>query len=72
MEGRTVVDWLKDLSLKNTSDDTDAAKMQAVLRKIGFSDAVCVLGVVYLEGKGTIGAPPTSIHSVAGMLVKQL
>jgi len=71
-KGRTVNDWLIDLSQSNQSNDLDAQKMQAVLRKMGYPDAICVLGIVYLEGKGTIEAPPMSIHQVAGLLLKHL
>jgi hypothetical protein len=69
---RTVQEWLQDLSTSNTSTEQDSAKMQAVLRKVGFPSAVVVMGIVYLEGKGTMDCPPTSIHSIAKMLVKEL
>ena len=44
--------------------------MQWFLREIDFPKAVVVLGVVYMEGRGTIKSPPASIHAVAKMLLK--
>lgn len=43
--------------------------MQIILRRIGFPKAIVVLGIVYLEGKGTIEAPPTIIHTIAKMIL---
>ena len=66
----TVKEWLDNLAATNTSTDEDSTKMQNLLHKVGFPHAVVVLGIVYLEGKGTIDAPPCSLHSMADMLVK--
>ena len=65
----TVGEWLEELKDADISTETDALRMQNMLRKIGFHNAICVLGIVYLEGQGTVDEPPTSIHSVAKMLI---
>ena len=67
---RTIRDWLEELASKNESSEDDSLKMQILLRRNGaFPSAVVVLGIVYLDGRGTIEAPPTSIHSMAKMLL---
>ena len=62
--------WLASLAASNSSSDEDSAMMQWFLREIDFPKAVVVLGVVYMEGRGTIKSPPASIHAVAKMLLK--
>ena len=69
-ESRTVKEWLEEMAGSTVSVEQDSTKMQNLLHRAGFPHAVVVCGIVYLEGKGTIDAPPTSIHSVAQMLVK--
>jgi len=70
MEGiGTVKDWLEGLAGSNESTDQDSTMMQNYLRKVGFGRAVVVLGIVYLEGRGTIDAPPCSLHSMAKMIL---
>jgi hypothetical protein len=66
---RTILDWLTDLSNTNQSVEQDSIKMQNLLHRVGFLNAVVVCGIVYLEGKGTIEAPPTDIHTIAKMLM---
>lgn len=56
---------LRKLAVADTTDQEDDELMQAVLRHIGFKQARVVCGIVYLKGKGTIEAPPTSIRAVA-------
>lgn len=68
----TVKEWLEHLANTNQSSDEDSTKMQNLLHKVGFPLARVVLGIVYIEGKGTVEAPPTSIHSIAQMLVKSI
>ncbi len=63
---RTVKEWLESLAGTNSSTEEDSAKMQGLLRRVGFPNAVVVIGVVYLEGYG----PPDSIHSVAKSLLE--
>ena len=67
----TVRQWLQTLAGCTHSGDTDSTKMTNLLHRVGFPKAVVVMGVVYLEGKGTMDAPPTSIHSVAKMLLEE-
>lgn len=67
---QTVKEWLEEVANTNQSSDTDSTKMRNLLHRVGFPSAVVVVGVVYLEGKGTVDFPPTSIHSIAKMLLK--
>ena len=67
---RTIRDWLEELASKNESSEDDSLKMQILLRRNGaFPIAVVVLGIVYLDGIGTIEAPPTSIHEMAKIIL---
>lgn len=61
----TVLQWLTELAGKTESNEADSRMMQNLLRKTGSLDAVVTCGIVYLEGKGTIEAPPMDIHSIA-------
>ena len=67
-----LVNFLSDLSNKNTSDQSDNDIMQRILRRLEFHRAFVIYGVVYLEGRGTRSAPPTSIHAIAKMILKML
>ena len=67
-----VIDFLSELSNSNSSDQEQNAIMEILLRRLDFHRAIVVYGIVYLEGKGTIGSPPTSINSVAKMVLKIL
>jgi len=66
-----VVEWLNGLAQADQSTEEDARMMMGLLRKVGFGRAVCTGGIVYLKGQGTIDAPPTSIHAIAHMMLKQ-
>lgn len=66
---QTVGEWLERLANINQSTDSDSQKMQNLLRRVGFLSARVVVGIVYLDGMGTIDAPPTDIHTIAKMLV---
>lgn len=68
---QTIGQWLEGLANSNTSSDTDSNKMANLLHRIGFPAARVVLGIVYLEGQGTIEAPPMSIQSIAQMIVNK-
>lgn len=57
----TVLEWLEEVAKSKQSSDIDSKKMQNLLRKVGFGNAVVIYGVVYLEGKGR----PMSIHAIA-------
>ncbi len=67
----TVKEWLTTLANSDQSDDGDTGKMQNLLRRVGFHEAVCTCGIVYLDGHGTLESPPTSIHSIAKMLLSK-
>jgi hypothetical protein len=66
----TVKEWLTNLSESTQSTEKDSTMMQNMLHKVGFPNAIVTCGIVYLEGHGTIDAPPTSLHSIATMLLK--
>ena len=66
---QTVGQWLEELASSNQSSDLDSSKMANLLHRVGFPQAVVIVGIVYLEGKGTIDAPPMSIHAIAKMIV---
>lgn len=67
---QTVKQWLEELANSNTSTDSDSIKMTNLLHRVGFARAVVVCGIVYLEGKGTMEAPPISLHSIAKMVIE--
>lgn len=69
---KTVGQWLEQLAASSESTEQDSNKMQNLLHRVGFSQARVVLGIAYLDGHGTIEAPPVSIHSVAKMLVDKV
>ena len=61
----TIKEWLQELANTDTSTEYDARMMQNLTRKCGFPKCIVTCGIVYLEGKGTIDAPPMSIHALA-------
>ena len=67
-----LVSFLSELSNSNTSNQEQNALMQILLRRLDFHRAIVVYGIVYLEGKGTIGSPPTSINAIAKMVLKMV
>ena len=69
-ENETIKEWMERLAVTNECDDEDERMMLVVLRKIGFPNAKVVYGIVYLEGKGTLEAPPADIHTIARMILK--
>jgi len=69
---QTVGQWLEDLAGKDESTERDSTKMQNLLHRCGFPAAVCVLGIVYLEGHGTLRAPPMSINGMAKTLLDMM
>ena len=66
----TIGDWLVQLANSTESTEDDSARMQNLLHRIDFPKAVVVCGIVYTDGHGTLESPPTSIHSMAKMIVK--
>jgi len=69
MAEQTVKEWLDGLAGGTSSTDKDSRMMQSLLHRVGFPEAIVTCGIVYLAGKGTLEAPPTSIHSVVKMLL---
>ena len=67
-----VIDFLSELSTSNTSNQEQNALMEILLRRLDFHRAIVIYGVVYLEGRGTRTAPPTSINAVAKMVLKMV
>ena len=67
-----VIDFLSELSNSNTSNQEQNDIMQILLRRLDFNKAVVIYGIVYLEGKGTRSAPPTSINAIAKMILKMV
>lgn len=64
---RTIKDWLTELGAKNESSEEDSASMQHLMRNLGFSRCVVVIGIVYPDGHGQ----PIDIHSMARMLLQE-
>ena len=64
----TVKEWLEDVAKTNKSSEADSRKMQSLLHKVGFNNAVVIYGVVYPEGKGR----PVSIHSMAKEILSSI
>ena len=67
-----LVSFLSELSNSNSSDQEQNAIMEILLRRLDFHRAIVVYGIVYLEGKGTRSAPPTSINAIAKMVLKMV
>jgi len=66
------LEFLENLASSNTSTQDDDAIMQELLHRASFHKAIVTCGIVYLEGKGTLTCPPTSIHQVAQMLLRAI
>ena len=67
----TIGEWLENLVTEDTTYERDWVRMQNLLRRVGYPSAVCIFGIVYLEGHGTINCPPVGIHSIARILVEK-
>ena len=67
-----LIDFLSELSNSDTSNESQNAIMQRLLRRLDFNNAIVIYGVVYLEGRGTRSAPPTSINAIAKMVLKMV
>jgi len=64
------LELLRKLEANNTVSTDDENLFKSVLAKLGFNNAVIVSGIVYLEGMGTLRAPPAPINQIAGMILK--
>ena len=60
---------IERLASSNTCDQNDERMMEAILHKMDFPRAKVTCGIVYLEGRGTLEAPPASIHQIARMIL---
>jgi hypothetical protein len=69
MNEEKVVDVIKRLATTNTSTKRDEIVIEYVLKELGYANARVVSGIVYLDGRGTLQNPPTSIHAVAKALM---
>jgi len=67
----TIGQWLDKLATSQESQEKDNSMMEHLLHKVGFQEAKCIYGIVYLDGRRTIEAPPMSIHTMAGMLINK-
>ena len=69
----TFEQYLTRLATTNKSSKEDGVLMQGMLRgKLGFPGAIVTSGVVYLEGQGTLEAPPTSVNAIAIIILNQI
>jgi len=68
---KTIGQWLDKLATSHESQEKDNTMLEHLLHKVGFQEAKCIYGIVYLKGKGTIEAPPMSIHAMAGVLINK-
>ena len=69
---KTGLEEIKRLAIAPSTTHDDDMIMESILHKLDFPQAVVICGIVYLEGRGTIDCPPTSINSIAGMILKSL
>ena len=71
-EQLTIGQWLEQLAVGDTSTESDSTRMQNLLHKVGFPQAVVVVGIVYPRGRGTAEFPPVSINFMAQVLVRKV
>lgn len=65
----TISQTVERLSVAESTTEKDERFMMIILRKCGFPRALVECGIVYLEGKGTIDAPPCDIPTMARLLL---
>lgn len=68
----TILEQIKKISESNSCNQEDEKFIEIILHKLGFKEAVVVVGIVYLEGRGTIANPPTSVNQTAKSILKAL
>jgi len=68
----TILEQIKKIAESNSCNQEDEKFIEIILHKLGFEEAVVVIGIVYLEGKGTIANPPTSVNQVAKSILKSI
>ena len=64
----TILEWVKGIAEATSTTEQDGSQMQLLLRTVGFPSAKVVLGIVYLDGKGTMANPPRSLQAIAQSL----
>ena len=64
----TILEWFKSIAESTSTTEQDGSTMQNLLRTVGFPSARVVLGIVYLDGRGTIENPPRSMQTIAKSL----
>lgn len=62
-------EFLERIAHSTKSSTTDSRIMEYLLKRLGFTNARCVSGIAYLEGQGTLHAPPMSIHDAAKQIL---
>ena len=64
----TIIEWLKGIAESTSTTEQDGSSMQTLLRSVGFPRAKVTLGIVYLDGRGTMANPPRSVQAIAKTL----
>jgi hypothetical protein len=64
----TILDWCKGIAESTSTTEQDGSAMQNLLRGVGFPSAKVTLGIVYLDGRGTMSNPPCSLQAIAKSL----
>jgi hypothetical protein len=68
----TIREYIEKMANAKQTTGNDDGIFQGILRKLGFSQAIVTCGIVYLEGHGTMEAPPTPISAMAKMIIKTI
>jgi hypothetical protein len=65
---KQIIAYFDNLSNQSNIKEIDNKKILSILRLFGFNNCKIVSGIVYLEGRGTINAPPQSIFTIIKIL----
>ena len=65
----TVGQLVERLSVAESTTESDGRTFAAILKRCGFTRARVVYGIVYLEGRGTMHAPPCDVQTMARLLL---
>jgi len=66
----TILQRIEKIANSYSSSEEDAKFISHTLHLLGLKQAVVVGGIVYMEGRGTLDSPPSSIHSVARIILR--
>ncbi len=66
------IEILQRISEKDTCTETDERFITAILQELGFPNVVITCGIVYMEGHGTLEFPPTDVHTVSRMILRNV